>query len=394
MLDIIGGSYHEICIDPSWDELYGSGFRAAVGLSGKNEKLRLHTYGDVQTKGAVELIASQLKFEVDIQLIDKSIQFVYQHPLGNPYYYPEQIQFSQLIPLKLKKIAQCLCFGMIEGNAIVEAGRLVYDPQNPSQPVSFTQNGSKAKELVYVLNMNEAKVLCGTEDLETISRYLITQEGCHAAVIKNGPRGAMLLENSGKIIDIPCYQTQRVWSIGSGDIYSAAFAFEWLIKKTEIKDAAYKASVATANFANTNSLPIQLKNTNFFPTFINKCTSIRKIYLAGPFFNMGQRWMIDQCRKALLDFGFIVFSPLHDVGMGEAHEVVSKDIEGLYDCDAVFAVIDGLDSGTMFELGYAKSLNKKIICLCELEKPQALTMLIGTGCVIEKDLTTAIYKAV
>ena len=33
MLTIIGGTYREICDDPSWDELYGSGLRAAIALS-------------------------------------------------------------------------------------------------------------------------------------------------------------------------------------------------------------------------------------------------------------------------------------------------------------------------------------------------------------------------
>lgn len=394
MLDIIGGSYYELCIDPSWDELYGSGFRAAVGLSMKHEKLRFHTYADALTKEVLALIAAQLDIEINVQLIDKSIHFVYQHPLANPYFYPEKNEFSNLVPLKLKKIAHGLCFGMIEGNAIVDADRIIYDPQKPSHPVSFRENGSIARELVYILNLNEARLLCGAEDLETISQYLIYHEGCDSAVIKNGPYGAILIENAGKIINIPSYQTQNVWPIGSGDIYSAAFAFEWLIKRTAIKEAAINASLATANFANTNSLPIQFNNDTYFPPFFKKAKRVKNIYLAGPFFNMGQRWLIDQCRSALRDFGFDVFSPLHDVGIGGPDEVVSKDIEGLFGCDTVFAIIDGLDSGTMFELGYAKSLNKKIVCLCESEKAEALTMLIGTDCVIAKDLATAIYRTI
>lgn len=394
MLDIIGGSYHEVCIDPSWDELYGSGFRAAIGLSGKEDKVRFHTYADIPTKEILELIATQLGFETKIQLIDKSVQFVYQHPLANPYFFPDQNTFSKITPLKVEGINYGLCFGMIEGNAIVKADKIVYDPQHPSQPVSFSQNGSLAKELIYILNINEAHALCGAKDIDTIKQYLINQEGCYAAVIKNGAHGATLVEKSGEFTDIPSFETQKVWPIGSGDIYSAAFSYEWLIKKKNVKDSALNASLATANFANTNSLPIRLENLPTYAPFINKADAIKNIYLAGPFFNMGQRWMIDQCRQALLDFGFTVFSPLHDVGIGKPQEVVVKDIEGLRNCDAVFAIIDGLDSGTMFELGYAQSLNKKIICLCELEKPEALTMLMGTGCLIEADLATAIYKTV
>jgi hypothetical protein len=394
MLDIIGGSYHEMCIDPSWDELYGSGFRAAVGLSGKEEKVRFHTYADAPTKEILELIASQLNFETQIHLIDKSVQFVYSHPLANPYFSPDQNTFSKITPLKVEGINHGLCFGMIEGNAVVKADKIVYDPQKPLQPVSFSQNGSLAKELIYILNINEAHGLCGSQDIDTIRQFLINKESCYAAIIKNGAHGATLIENSGEITNIPSFKTQKVWPIGSGDIYSAAFTYEWLIKKNSTKDAAFNASLATANFANTNSLPIRLEIHSTYTPFISKADTNKSIYLAGPFFNMGQRWMIDQCRQALLDFGFTVFSPLHDVGIGKPEEVVVKDIEGLRNCDAVFAIVDGLDSGTMFELGYAKSLNKKIICLCELEKTEALTMLIGTGCLIEADLATAIYKTV
>ena len=392
MLDIIGGSYHEICIDPNWDELYGSGFRAAIGLSNKGTSIRFHTYADPPTKETIELIAGQLNFETNIQPIDRSVQFVYPHPLANPYFTPEQSVFSDITPLSVETISRGLCYGMIEGNAIVKGDRIVYDPQRPLLPVPFKQNGSQANELVFILNLNEAYTLCGSKDITTISQYLLNRENCFAAVIKNGPYGALLLEKNGEATNIPSFETETVWPIGSGDIYSAAFAFEWLIKQKDIKDAATNASYATANFANSNSLPISFENEIPFAPFINKSTKKANVYLAGPFFNMGQRWMIDQCRQALIDFGFTVFSPLHDIGLGKPDEVVSKDIEGLTNCDSVFAVVDGLDSGTLFELGYAKSLNKKVICLCEWEKPESLTMLLGTGCIIEKDLATAIYR--
>ena len=42
-----------------------------------------------------------------------------------------------------------------------------------------------------------------------------------------------------------------------------------------------------------------------------------------------------------------VFSPVHDVGPGPASEVAPVDIEQLRECDVVFAILDGLDSGTL-----------------------------------------------
>ena len=45
-LDIIGGTYHEYCSEPHWEEIYGSGFRAAHALSGFGLELHFHTYAE------------------------------------------------------------------------------------------------------------------------------------------------------------------------------------------------------------------------------------------------------------------------------------------------------------------------------------------------------------
>jgi nucleoside 2-deoxyribosyltransferase len=59
----------------------------------------------------------------------------------------------------------------------------------------------------------------------------------------------------------------------------------------------------------------------------------------------------------------------------------------------MFAVLDGLDPGTIFEIGYARALGKKVIVLIEDPGQHDLTMLIGTDCEITGDFTTAVYKA-
>ena len=89
-----------------------------------------------------------------------------------------------------------------------------------------------------------------------------------------------------------------------------------------------------------------------------------------------------------------VFSPYHDVGEGEAEDVVPKDIEALDVCDCVFAIVDGLDSGTLFEIGYAVAKGKKVVVYVENETEGTLKMLKGTGCEIESDFTTAVYKTI
>lgn len=72
--------------------------------------------------------------------------------------------------------------------------------------------------------------------------------------------------------------------------------------------------------------------------------------------------------------------------------MVEKDIEGLKNSEVIFAIVDGVDSGTLFEIGYAIAEGKKVIAFAQNETEESLKMLEGTNCEIVKDLTTAIYK--
>lgn len=96
----------------------------------------------------------------------------------------------------------------------------------------------------------------------------------------------------------------------------------------------------------------------------------------------------------LLAMGLDVFSPYHDVGIGSAEDVVEKDLEGVRDCDALFAIGDGLDSGTIYEIGYARALNKPVVYYAENESDQDNKMMEGSGCRITDDYVSAIYQTV
>ena len=58
----------------------------------------------------------------------------------------------------------------------------------------------------------------------------------------------------------------------------------------------------------------------------------------------------------------------------------------------VLALVDGLDAGTVFEIGYARSLAKPVIALAESTPLEALKMIAGTKCEIVSDFVTAIYR--
>ncbi|WP_291123598.1 PfkB family carbohydrate kinase [Flavobacterium sp. UBA6046] len=287
-----------------------------------------------------------------------------------------------------------LYYGMMEGHAKIKGGKVVYDPQSPVNPVSFHSTGSTADDLAVVINYKEARTIAKSEDENEIRKYFFEQEKVAVLVLKMGPKGAKVFTASGDEHIIPVYKTTSVWPIGSGDVFAAIFAYHWMEAGLPPHEAAQKASFATALYCNTRNYRFEVKNAKEYiqPLKISDFPK-GKVYLAGPFFSYAEKWLVNEIRNALRGLGMNVFSPLHDVGEGTVEDgVAQKDIDGLEECKIVFAIADGLDSGTLFEIGYAIKMNIPVIVYVEAEPAKALTMLIGTKCLIEKDMTTALYK--
>jgi nucleoside 2-deoxyribosyltransferase len=223
------------------------------------------------------------------------------------------------------------------------------------------------------------------------------KEKAAVVVLKQGPHGA-LVSDGANVRRVPCYKTDNVWSIGSGDVFSAIFTYFWGAVGLPADEAAHKASLATAFYCNSAYLPLPrsfdeaLPPPPCIPT--TNTGERRTIYLAGPFFTVSQRWLVDSLRETFRKLDVKVFSPIHDAGEGEPDVVAREDLLGIDKCDVLFAICDGLDSGTMFEIGYAIANNKPVVAFTQVENDSNLTMLTGTGCIIESDLDTAIYKAI
>jgi len=260
-------------------------------------------------------------------------------------------------------------------------------------PIPFSKTGSTSKHLVMVINLSEAKLMAGASDVEEIKDFFFSLEKCHALVLKMGAKGALLYESQNAApVRIPVYETNSVWAIGSGDVFSAAFAKNWFDGKT-LSESALIASKTTAAYSNSANLSVlNGVDQNDFRELVLKNETMGQVYLAGPFFTMQDRWMLNQAYTALKGFGLSVFSPFHDVGYGSAKDVVDKDLKGLNESQVIFAMLDGLDSGTLFEVGYGISKGIKVIVFVQNESEESLKMLEGTDCILENDFTTAIYK--
>jgi nucleoside 2-deoxyribosyltransferase len=89
-----------------------------------------------------------------------------------------------------------------------------------------------------------------------------------------------------------------------------------------------------------------------------------------------------------------VFSPFHDVGPGSAELVAPLDLAALDECDAVLAVLNGGDAGTIFEIGYATAKSIPIVALAQNMRPEDMKMPVGSGCLVVTDVVSAIYQTV
>jgi|TARA_R100000049_G_C1957802_1_gene121999 nucleoside 2-deoxyribosyltransferase len=392
MTTIVGGVYVERCIEPPWDEVFGSAGRAAMALSDAVPDLRLLAFRPTAIQDGLENLEFITGASIEGPVVSDAIEFDYMHSLADPRITPR----PDAIPQKGSIAAEddvVLRFGMLEGEAKVTAKRAVYDPQSAFDPQPFHANGSSADELALVVNRFEGCKLTGKNDPEAIVSALLADHHADVVVLKMGGRGALVgWGNERKII--PAFRSEHVWKIGSGDVFSAAFLKFWALDHAPPDEAALLSSKAVSVYAATRSLPIpskeQLEATGFVPVVPGR----GRIYLAAPFFNLGEIWMVEEARKCLLDMNVEVFSPLHDVGRGPAHEVAKADLEGLDHCDAVLAILNGGDAGTIFEIGYAVSRNIPVVALAQNVRPEDLKMSEGSGCVIADDFVTAVYQAV
>jgi nucleoside 2-deoxyribosyltransferase len=182
-----------------------------------------------------------------------------------------------------------------------------------------------------------------------------------------------------------------VFPIGSGDVFTACFAWAWGENGQDPVEAAHTASLGAAQWCGSAAGPSPFNPVDDRPTLAPTDVDPR-IYLAGPFFSLSERWLVDLTRDGLRDLGASVFSPFHDVGPGE-QEVAKQDLEGLTGCDAILGLLDGSDPGTFFEIGFGAG-KYPTITYAEKPNPEGWKMVAGTDAEVHDDLSTAVYHAI
>jgi nucleoside 2-deoxyribosyltransferase len=410
MIHIAGGTYVETCLEPRWNELLGSGLRAALALQRLSNDVRLSTYLAAAEEdtfyNTIGAVAggfdpdSGPMISVDSRPTKNTISFRYIHPLARPEIRPSLHLIARNPPFTIEA-ETVLRFGMLEGSAVVHGQRVIYDPQATYNPEPFNANGSTAGQLAIIANYREAMRLTGRTDITEIGHALRSRHRAEVAVVKRGALGATVFTADG-MHWVPAYRTERVFPVGSGDVFTAAFAHYWGERGEPALQAAQKASVSAAYYCQTRRLPLPADSLQMRvgppvrarPDELTQgAAPLPRVYLAGPFFTMAERWLVNQAREALRTVGVEVFSPFHDVGIGPAEVVAPRDIQELERCQAVLALADRADAGTLYEVGYARARSKPVVTFVQVEFDEPLKMLRGTDCEVLSDFASAIYHA-
>ena len=391
MTTVVGGVYEECCIEPYWDDVYGSGGRAAAALSAAIPDVRLVTYCAQSLDDGHENLRTAYGLTISGTSTPHGIRFEYVHSLSDPRITPRP-DAIQRHPALSAEDDVVLRFGLMEGSAHVKAKRAVYDPQSAFDPRPFSENGSTADTLALILNRLEGRCLTGETDPDAMAMKLISNGEASVVVLKLGGHGALVATSEGSKV-VPAYKSQSVWKIGSGDVFSAAFTLYWAVEGLDPVQAADLASRATSYYCGTRALPIPSLDVLRSVTTEPVRPGSGQIYLAAPFFSLAEQWLVEEVRTQLIEMGAKVFSPLHDVGVGPAKCVTKQDLKGLEDCDVVLAVLNGGDLGTVFEVGYAVARGIPVVVLAQNLRSEDLKMPEGSGCRITQDLVSAIYHA-
>jgi hypothetical protein len=399
-LTVVGGWYEEVCAEPHWHEYYGPGGRAAIALAGRSAAIRLLTYCPAALKPKLEYLAKTFGFEFEIFGTASAVtRFQYLHWLRSPQISPASVTPSELPAICPAATENVVRYGFYEGDAIVKARRAVYDPQNaPDKVRPFSENGSVADELFIVCNYAEGVQLSGETSPEKILATLLKTPDTIAVALKSAWDGVYVATRSASEIIKPT-PTAYVHKIGSGDLFTAETGYGWMVLGLDPIAAARRASTQVAYYVNSASLPVPesaVLTPATAPQVARQDDPKKKydIYVAGPFFNYAQLSVVEEMADFFRDAGLRVFSPYHDVGLGQPVQVAKQDLDALHACRVLVACLEGYDPGTIFEVGYARAIGIPVLIYGPNLADLHSTMFLGSGCELVRDFTTAVYRAI
>jgi nucleoside 2-deoxyribosyltransferase len=387
---VVGGSYRETCIVPYWRRIFGSGGRAAMAVGALSPASALYTYACRGWANDVRRTMTASGIIPHVTEIDDDIEFGYWHPLLKMGVPSSGRQYDDLVVTG----DVVLSFGMIEGRARVDAGRLVCDPQS-STPESFRlPEGSQAKSLAFVIKETDLPVSDGEETKDAIGRIIA---GCDAEVIvtRNVLGGADVYLGEAPPVRVPAYRSKSWFKIGAGDVFAAVFAYYWGERRLDPRIAADHASRAVAFFNDDGRLPIPAAEDLVHLVPIGVLEKPQQIALSAPLRTMSQIWLLEEAFDFLTgSLKAKVFSPFHELEPPpQNRRFAAQTLEKLKGCSAVLAIVDGGDLEANIHVGFARAKGIPVVLLAESVGENDMTMFAGTDCEIVKDFPSALYRA-
>lgn len=397
---VVGGTYEERVTVPAHDDIAGSGLRAAAALRSQTG-VHLATALDAASAPAARSAFATLSIDAAVVERDEPVGFRYFTPVSSPSIDGPSARHSSVLAAD-DDVA--LVFGMVEtGGREIRARRMVLDPQRPRDLAALNLHGITADELTVVANAREARALAPAADsLSAAAGQILANSGAAAVVVKDSACGCLVVTADGATVTrVGPYPTRSVWPLGSGDIFAAGYATAWANGADPV-EAARVGSGSAAWWCGTrvNRVPAAiLAGTPANDALDTAAAELVPpdqqplLYLAAPFFSLAERWLVETCRNVLIGLGARVFSPLHDVGPG-GDEVARRDLDGLDRSDAVLALLDGWDPGTLYEAGWAHHRGIPVVGFLQGPGHEGTKMLVGTGAELHQDLSSALYRSV
>jgi nucleoside 2-deoxyribosyltransferase len=389
---VVGGFYEERCANPSDRRSRGSGLRATASLAALTSDLTLVAAVEPDARLEAEAVAGGLGVTAEWVERSERVRFNYFTPLSAPLVDGSMSRVAEPVNREDHVI---LAFGMIEsplGGFELSAESLILDPQQPRDLLRLDLGRLRFGRLAIVANIAETLALGEGRDLKAAAAALRREYGADVVVTKWGARGTLITHQSGQEVVGP-FPTRSVWPIGTGDVFAAGFSWAWGEQEQDPVEAARFAGRCVADWTEQREeeRAIGPSRLDRFQELIEQKPP--RVYLAAPFFDLGQRWFVELARESISGSGSEVFSPFHEVGMG-GPEVAEKDLAGLADCTAVIAWLDGDDPGTLFEVGFATAKEIPVVGFSDRLGKEGRNMLLGTGAELHDDLSTAVYRTI
>ena len=204
----------------------------------------------------------------------------------------------------------------------------------------------------------------------------------NALIAKGGIKGARLFVGNRPPVFIPAYRSSKVFKIGSGDVFSAAFAYYWGHERLDALDAAQLASRSVAYYCQTARLPLPVRYDlpDFSPV---GSLAFRPVCIAGSPVSLGGRWLLEEARWRLQQLGIIAIVPALD---GKSPNALS-----IHDFGCVLILMDHLDETSLKLVEAARSAALPIIAFAQLpDLPSSVRALAND---VTDDFATALYWA-